>query len=60
MVQEAIPTTDAPDLTVALRFGARVRAARQRQGLTLEALAAAAGSAARRSRISSAGSTARP
>ena len=43
MVQEAIPTADIPDLTVAIRFGARVRAARQRQGLTLEALAAAAG-----------------
>ena len=43
MVQETIPTADVPDLTVAIRFGARVRAARQRQGLTLEALAAAAG-----------------
>jgi transcriptional regulator with XRE-family HTH domain len=43
MVQEAVPTTDVPDPTVTVRFGARVRAARQRQGLTLEALAAAAG-----------------
>src|SRR5918997_5385585 len=43
MVQETVATADAPDLTVAIRFGARVRAARQRQGLTLEALAAAAG-----------------
>jgi transcriptional regulator with XRE-family HTH domain len=43
MVQETVPTADATDPTVAVRFGARVRAARQRQGLTLEALAAAAG-----------------
>jgi len=43
MVQETVPTADLPDPTVAVRFGARVRAARQRQGLTLEALAAAAG-----------------
>jgi transcriptional regulator with XRE-family HTH domain len=43
MIQEAVATTDVPDLTVATRFGARVRAVRQRQGLTLEALAAAAG-----------------
>src|SRR5918997_3623074 len=43
MVQETVATADAPDLTVAIRFGARVRAARQRQGLTLEALATAAG-----------------
>ena len=43
MVQEIVPTADAPDPTVTVRFGARVRAARQRQGLTLEALAAAAG-----------------
>ena len=43
MVQETVQTSDIPDPTVAVRFGARVRAARQRQGLTLEALAAAAG-----------------
>ena len=43
MVQETVQTADIPDPTVAVRFGARVRAARQRQGLTLEALAAAAG-----------------
>jgi transcriptional regulator with XRE-family HTH domain len=43
MVQETLPTADLPDPSVAVRFGARVRAARQRQGLTLEALAAAAG-----------------
>ena len=43
MVQDLVATADAPDLTVAVRFGARVRATRQRQGLTLEALAAAAG-----------------
>jgi transcriptional regulator with XRE-family HTH domain len=43
MVQDAVAIPDAPDLTVATRFGARVRTARQRQGLTLEALAAAAG-----------------
>ena len=43
MVQETVQTADIADPTVAVRFGARVRAARQRQGLTLEALAAAAG-----------------
>jgi transcriptional regulator with XRE-family HTH domain len=43
MVQETVQTADIPDPTVAVRFGARVRAARQRQGLTLEALAATAG-----------------
>ena len=43
MVQETVPAADVPDPTVAVRFGARVRAARQRQGLTLEALAATAG-----------------
>ncbi|MDF2758734.1 MAG: Helix-turn-helix domain, partial [Thermomicrobiales bacterium] len=43
MVQETVQTADIPDPTVAVRFGACVRAARQRQGLTLEALAAAAG-----------------
>ncbi len=43
MVHEVVATPDAPDLTVAVRFGARVRAARQRQGLTLESLATAAG-----------------
>src|SRR5829696_6748873 len=43
MVQETIPTADVPDPTVTVRFGARVRAARQRQELTLDALAAAAG-----------------
>ena len=43
MVQETVPIGDVPDPTVAVRFGAQVRAARQRQGLTLEALAAAAG-----------------
>jgi transcriptional regulator with XRE-family HTH domain len=43
MVQETVQTADIPDPTVAVRFGARVRAVRQRQGLTLEALAAAAG-----------------
>ena len=44
MVQETLsPTAEAPDPTVTIRFGARVRAARQRQGLTLDALAAAAG-----------------
>src|SRR5215204_2990416 len=41
MIQEAVETADAPELTVAIRFGARVRAARQRQELTLDALAAA-------------------
>jgi transcriptional regulator with XRE-family HTH domain len=43
MIQEAVETADAPELTVTIRFGARVRAARQRQELTLDALAAAAG-----------------
>jgi transcriptional regulator with XRE-family HTH domain len=43
MVRNPVATVDVPDPTVAIRFGARVRAARQRQGLTLEALAAAAG-----------------
>jgi XRE family transcriptional regulator, regulator of sulfur utilization len=43
MVQETVPTAEVPDPTVSIRFGARVRAARQRQELTLEALAAAAG-----------------
>ena len=43
MMQDLIVSVDAPDPTVALRFGARVRAVRQRQGLTLDALAAAAG-----------------
>jgi transcriptional regulator with XRE-family HTH domain len=43
MVQETISTAEVPDPTVTIRFGARVRAARQRQELTLEALAAAAG-----------------
>src|SRR5215218_2883216 len=43
MIQELVASADSPDPTVATRFGARVRAARQRQGLTLDALAAAAG-----------------
>src|SRR5215212_5758837 len=43
MMQDLIAAVDAPDPTVALRFGARVRAVRQRQRLTLVALAAAAG-----------------
>ena len=43
MIQESPATVDAPDPTVTIRFGARVRTARQRQGLTLDALAAAAG-----------------
>lgn len=43
MIQNSTVTLDARDSTVAMRFGARVRAARQRQGLTLDALAAAAG-----------------
>jgi transcriptional regulator with XRE-family HTH domain len=43
MIQTAAETAAASDPTVAIRFGARVRSARQRQGLTLDALAAAAG-----------------
>jgi transcriptional regulator with XRE-family HTH domain len=43
MIHEATVTVDAPDSTITIRFGARVRMARQRQGLTLDALAAAAG-----------------
>jgi transcriptional regulator with XRE-family HTH domain len=43
MIQERIGTADTPDPTVTIRFGAKVRMARQRQGLTLDALAAAAG-----------------
>jgi transcriptional regulator with XRE-family HTH domain len=43
MIQESVAAADAPEPTVAIRFGARVRAARQRQELTLDALAAAAG-----------------
>jgi len=43
MIEAPAVTPDAPDPTVTIRFGARVRTARQRQGLTLEALAAAAG-----------------
>jgi transcriptional regulator with XRE-family HTH domain len=43
MVEKVATTADAPHPTVAVRFGARVRAARQRQGLTLDALAASAG-----------------
>lgn len=42
MVSDATQSLEAPDSAVA-RFGARVRAARTRQGLTLDALAAAAG-----------------
>src|ERR671912_2710803 len=43
MTSDLVEAAEAPDLTVAMRFGARVRTARQRQGLTLEALATAAG-----------------
>src|SRR5215216_1074104 len=43
MVHEVVATADAPDLSVIIRFGTRVRAARQRQGLTLDGLATAAG-----------------
>jgi transcriptional regulator with XRE-family HTH domain len=43
MISEPQASVDAPDPTVTIRFGARVRTARQRQGLTLDALAAAAG-----------------
>jgi transcriptional regulator with XRE-family HTH domain len=43
MIQEPLTTVNAPDPTITMRFGARVRTARQRQGLTLDALAAAAG-----------------
>src|SRR5215212_6420111 len=43
MIQAVVPTEDVPDTGVATRFGARVRAARRQQGLTLDALAAAAG-----------------
>ena len=43
MIQEPLTAVDAPDPTITMRFGARVRTARQRQGLTLDALAAAAG-----------------
>ena len=43
MIQEPIVTLNDRESTVTMRFGARVRAARQQQGLTLDALAAAAG-----------------
>jgi transcriptional regulator with XRE-family HTH domain len=43
MISNFSGTAEAPDFTVAARFGARVRAVRQRQELTLEALATAAG-----------------
>jgi len=43
MVSDLAKAAEAPRLTVAARFGARVRTVRQRQGLTLEALATAAG-----------------
>ena len=43
MIAEGPQTAGLADLAVAARFGARVRAARQQQGLTLAALAAAAG-----------------
>ena len=43
MIYNADETTEARDFTVAARFGARVRSVRQRQGLTLESLATAAG-----------------
>ena len=43
MVDHASAEGAGADHPVAVRFGARVRAARQRQGLTLDALAGAAG-----------------
>jgi transcriptional regulator with XRE-family HTH domain len=43
MIADRVQSAGVPDLTVSARFGARVRAARLQQGLTLDALAAAAG-----------------
>jgi transcriptional regulator with XRE-family HTH domain len=43
MVVERLQPLAGPDLNIPVRFGARVRAARTRQGLTLDDLAAAAG-----------------
>src|SRR6188508_879411 len=43
MIKDPVATAQVPDPTVTIRFGARVRTARQRQGLTLDGLAAAAG-----------------
>ena len=57
MVVERTQPAAGPDLSVPVRFGARVRAARARQGLTLDDLAAAAGSAGPRSPIWSGAST---
>jgi transcriptional regulator with XRE-family HTH domain len=43
MTSDGLLASEIPDATVAVSFGARVRAARLRQGLTLDHLAAAAG-----------------
>ena len=43
MISHDVQHVEGPDQTVAARFGARVRAARVQQRLTLDALAAAAG-----------------